>query len=577
MQLDDLIDTSTAPPSEMSRILALPSWFVHPDSEEAAAIAAKWDARFSHGEGRLRPVQGLAFESVERAGCVGGLLPIGVGYGKSLISLLLPRVFGVGDYETLILVPASMRAALVREARKHRELGFAIQSRVHVASYAELSDPGRGPRLLAKHAPKLIIADEAHYLKARARARTRRLLRHFREHPETIFVGMSGTLTTRSIKDFAHLAELALRGGSPLPTTWSSLETWACTIDVDSPMNVAEQWQWRAMQRLVDWYRPTDRVGPIEKVSCLDRKDLVRDAFHERLVRTAGVVHTSRSALGTTLVIDPIDNVRLPDTVVAAIERADREWILPGDEDIEDPLAHARAIRQLTTGFYYRWVWPDGAPDREWLSARAEWHRACRAVTRLGREGLETEALVAGALRSGALARPEAAEALRDWDAIRDRCDPPTEAVWLDDYLLRDVLARAEAATTPATVWYTHRAVADRLVELGADVVRPGATPPANPSPSGRALCLSIRSHGVGQNLQAWSRAFVISPPVGGAVWEQLLGRLHRPGQTADEVVYSVYTHTTAFASALDRARVDAEYIQRTQGQAQKLLTATYT
>ncbi len=73
-----------------------------------------------------------------------------------------------------------------------------------------------------------------------------------------------------------------------------------------------------------------------------------------------------------------------------------------------------------------------------------------------------------------------------------------------------------------------------------------------------------------------FSRNLVANMPSDGAVWEQLLGRTHRPGQAEDEVSVTVYRHTDEMAEALERAQRYAQYIQDTIKTRQKLLYATY-
>ncbi len=81
----------------------------------------------------------------------------------------------------------------------------------------------------------------------------------------------------------------------------------------------------------------------------------------------------------------------------------------------------------------------------------------------------------------------------------------------------------------------------------------------------------SIAAHGVGKNLQRYSRALVIHPPSGGDTWEQLIARLHRPGQEADEVRFDVYLHAAELRGAFNDARRLADYIETITGQPQKL------
>ena len=65
--------------------------------------------------------------------------------------------------------------------------------------------------------------------------------------------------------------------------------------------------------------------------------------------------------------------------------------------------------------------------------------------------------------------------------------------------------------------------------------------------------------------------SLVLTPPGSGAAWEQLLGRLHRPGQNADEVLFKVWTHTKELRASFEQALADASYIETTLGSKQKL------
>ena len=140
----------------------------------------------------------------------------------------------------------------------------------------------------------------------------------------------------------------------------------------------------------------------------------------------------------------------------------------------------------------------------------------------------------------------------------------------MDDSPVRHALKMVDELHSPTILWFQGKAVEERIRFLrpffevyGANTTFDQETP--------RNLALSIRSNGVGKNLQAWSEQVVMSPPSSGSAWEQLLGRTHRAGQEADLVsvrVLQVYeTQRTAFASA----RTDARYIEETTGNIQKL------
>ncbi len=69
-----------------------------------------------------------------------------------------------------------------------------------------------------------------------------------------------------------------------------------------------------------------------------------------------------------------------------------------------------------------------------------------------------------------------------------------------------------------------------------------------------------------------YRRCFIVEPPANGATFEQLLGRTHRAGQTADAVWWDYFD----FGDALKRAKAGAEYIEATHGSPQKLNLATF-
>jgi hypothetical protein len=86
-----------------------------------------------------------------------------------------------------------------------------------------------------------------------------------------------------------------------------------------------------------------------------------------------------------------------------------------------------------------------------------------------------------------------------------------------------------------------------------------------------------VKAFHKGINLQSFNRALVCNNFSDGGTWEQLLGREHRFGQTADCVDVFVYRHTHEVAQAIDDAREYAEYTQQTTGKPEKLLYASYS
>lgn len=584
--------------SDLDRVCALPRRVLDPKSP---AAAEKWTTilkrprpvpcdcreRWGFCIRALKPIQGWGLE--DAAAVSGELGLIGVGHGKTGLGILLPMV--VPNCKVAVLfIPPDLRGQFARDFAQ-----WAVHFRVpnlaggryftpglpvlHVVAYSELSSAA-ATDLLRKISPDLVIADEAHNLKRRESARTKRFLRYFSERPETRLVAMSGTLTKKSLKDYAHLSERALREGSPLPLHWPAVEEWATAIDPEAPGTFAAP------------------IGALRRLCAVGES--AREGFRRRLVETPGVVATEASALDTSLVIHE-RKVALPADVTNALAGVRATWQRPDGEELTDGLAKANVCRQLASGFYYRWIWPRGEPEpviRAWLEARADWHREVREKLHTAREYMDSPLLLARAairwhdgfrevLEDGrTVDHPPhtrhrltwQSEAWPRWRELKDTAEPQTEAVWISDFLAQD--AAAWARDSRGVVWYEHAAFGQRVATLaGLPLFGPGReASDAIILETGKcSVIASVRAHGTGKNLQQWADMLVANPMADGGAWEQMLGRLHRIGQQADEVTATIYRHTPETAEAFDKAVGYARYIQETTGQPQKLLFASRT
>jgi len=162
------------------------------------------------------------------------------------------------------------------------------------------------------------------------------------------------------------------------------------------------------------------------------------------------------------------------------------------------------------------------------------------------------------------------------WSAIKDTFAPETEAVWFDDSMLNYAAGWLE--TYKGLCWVEHREFGDRLTKLsgvpyfsnyGKDVY--GRTIEQYSGPA----ILSVASNKQGRNLQAWHRSLLISLEPNGRKYEQVLGRTHRDDQKADEVVYEIPIISLEQWKEVCKAKKDAEHIQSTTRQPQKLCYAT--
>src|SRR6185369_16259330 len=196
---------------ELDRILALPRRKFDPtDYPDMTALFA-----LPGGTLQFRPLQSAMLW--EAANADGLLANAGVGSGKTLVTLALGAALQAGN--VLLLVPAHMREPLLTVEMpfygQHFEMPVVGQG-FHVLSYEEISSEA-GEQLLADLKPDWVICDEAHHLRNKRAFRTKAIIRFARANPSVKWAFLSGTLTTDTIKDYAHLADLAFKERSPLP------------------------------------------------------------------------------------------------------------------------------------------------------------------------------------------------------------------------------------------------------------------------------------------------------------------------------------------------------------------------
>lgn len=491
----------------------------------------------TNGVGHLRSVQS---KSLLQAWAAGGLLgAIGVGSGKTLLWALLPHLFGA--QKPLVLIPASLRIQ-VEEMLREYQRDWKICRFPLIMSYSRLSMLD-GEKHLNTYCPDLIIADEAHYLRDLDSARTQRISRFLQKYSKTRFVALSGTITKRSIYDYAHLAEWALRGNNPLPRDKFVLAALSRIIDPEeTPLDT-------------DW-------ALIKQLYPYDRVEAVREAYRKRLYSTLGIVISGNDGDCDSSILITCDHaVTLSTDIhslieVSNIKECDKEGLFFAS-DIEK----WRYQFQLSLGWYYK----SCQFNREWLEIRNNWYRECRAeIKRSGRAGYDTPALIEQSIQMGNSVIPYSLKiAWEKWITIKDTAKAPVIIPqWLDRTSIKYLIDQYGEEST--IFWYHHTAVANFLREIrGIDVVSPGGKPPLH----GKGMtALSISSHMQGWNLQNYRKSVVLEPPANGQAWEQIIGRTHRRGQQADTVEIVIPQHTQVFRNALQKAKRDAKYIQQTEG-----------
>jgi hypothetical protein len=578
---------------DAQRIADLP--WVDYDDAKILAVAHAWATnKWSRGPDapmQFREIQALALLVAHLQG--GAFLPIGTGWGKTLIALCAADALGAR--KPLLFIPPALRVPF-DNARIEYNKSFKVPGNLRTMAYSQLS-VATSTDVLSKLAPDVIVGDEAHNLRHLDAARTKRLVRYLKANPYTKCVFMSGTLTSKSLRDYAHLCEWSLKNGSPvpLPKHFPVLQAFCNILDAkptkksggDRYVADAGSSDFALFSPLFPDWREYD-VGSADIYTgdpdCNPRVDRARAVFQDRLTHAKGVVATSTASVGASLLLieRPLD---VPDAIKEHLADLEATWRRPDGEEIVLALDKWRCGRQITQGFYYRWKWPDDEPDLEWLFARATWHREVRRVIGLNRAHLDSPMLVTLAARR-ALAGEDTLvsgdgvllEALREWEPHAKKRwgrgrTPPTETVWIDDYLLDDAAVWAEEHPL-GLLWYGDNAVAGRLAERGLKVYGAGTNPEDIAGRFGAAL--SIHVHKDGKNLQKHSENLVLNFDPSGTAMEQLISRTHRSGQESDEVSLWWYGHTEPARNAVASAKNDARYIQETMRTPQRLCYGTW-
>ena len=529
-------------PSDLERILEMPRQTPQ-DPEEAAQ---RWTSSLALGDAVLRPSQGVSFDAINLFGSA--FIIMGVGHGKTLVSLLAAQVAGCKS-AVLFVPPALLDQAKQEMEKWSNEFKFLGPE---IVSYGILSTQ---TDLLDRLSPDLIICDEAHYLRPNS-ARTRRVKRYLTRRPRCKFIALSGTMTSKSLLDYDHLLLWTLRDRSPIPLNRYELERWAACIDPDGEPTQSDL---NRLGYLVQWSGQS-KLTPVNKQS-------IRRAFKERLTSTPGVVSTRSSSCDASLYLKR-HNPPHSAQIKSALKNLSEKWETPDGEPIADASTKSRAFKNLCLGFFYRWRWGEAGPDLEWLEARRDLNRRISKVLRYSpREGRDSPALVIGWSSSGG-GNIELQRAVALWDKIKDRATVETEPVWICDQKMQYLADYQYDLSEPAIFWYSSQAVGGALQRLGLPVHGAGSLPP-----KGETCAASIAVHGRGRNLQKlYARSFIVECSSSGSVMEQLLGRIHRAGFDKHECWWDYFD----FSGALKRAKSDAEYIQETQGTIQKLNLASF-
>lgn len=523
--------------AEYDRIAALPRRSLSLDDAREWAIALTALLALRPGVA-LRPWQAIALR--EAVLSRGAWLVLAVGAGKTLITWLLPVVMRA--IAPLLIVPAALGRktesdyAALRLDWRAPAVPPRIVTREYLSTVA-------GAHTLAEYSPDLIVIDESDALANASSACARRIDRYLREHDVAV-VALTGTPTRRSIMGYWHLLAWCLGDAAPVPLVESEALLWAEALD--------------------DHARARPRPGVLGATL-----PAARAWYRDRLLDTPGVVVVDEDSCDAPLTVR-VRCARDCAVIDAAFERFAIEWESPGGVPVSDPLSRWLLDAQLGLGLYTQW---DPPPPAEWRDAR-------RAVARFVRERIAASTTAAKPLDTEAqvLRRYEQHPTVRAWQEVRGTFAGATETVWMSDATLESVRAWLGESSAPAVVWCGSVAFAERLAErtglsyYGQRGVTADGAELHCASPGG-SLIASWCANKRGFCLDAWTRALVVMPPQSAKWLEQIIGRLHRSGQTRHVRVDLLATSggtLDSFATALG----EASFARATCALTQKLLRA---
>ena len=546
------------------------------DTPEGRAYCVEFSklfARFPVGHPGFflfRPVQAWGLSELSE---VKGLFaPIPVGEGKTAISYLAPTL--VQASRPLLLIPAALRE---KTRRDFHELSGKVYgpnpATYRIESYQRLSTMASA-KLLHDYAPDLIVADECQHLRNPRAAATRRLRRYMDDNPRAMFVGLSGTITKRSILDYYLLIGWALRHNSPLPRTWVDCAPWANCIDEKPSMG--RRILPGALKHLAS--SPPEYLPLVSAVG-EERVRAARAVYRKRFSQTRGVVaiHATNS---TALVIRELDPDLYPldarDGGGDLWRKFRDDWELPDGQMMTDALEVSRHARELALGFYYRWT---NQPPDEWRDARKQWSKFVRTTLKHSHH-LDTEAQVIHAIKHQSFPNwKEGAATLEVWRAIQPKFVPITEPCWFSQ-LAAQHCARWLSEHRMGIVWTEHEAFGSFVAKLArvpfyGEQGRDQFGRKIEDHPAGTPFVASMKANGTGRNLQPWCDNLLTAPPFTGAQLEQLLGRTHRQGQRAETVTVELMVNCWEHINTFWKSVADCEYTEGTTGIPQKVSMAT--
>ncbi len=607
--------------SEMDRIVGLPRVADIPDdivekfSERVLLPTATWKS--------LNQTQVAALLAYIR---FGGLLgAIGVGVGKTAISFKIADLaYTKGLRKMILLIPANTvekTAYELPELRQEISMNYPIHvlgkqpkkkrqklskedSGLFIMSYSQLS-LGDTDELLENIKPELFITDEAHNLaNIKTCSAAKRIKRYMDAKPKTEFCGMSGTLTSKGLHDYAHLSHWALKDTSPIPRIWSEVDEWNEALGTTFAQHVFQ----RCFAPLIKWARsnyPGEDFNSSEVAS-------LRKAFNYRLSTAPGSIASKGSSATASLLIQNVP-VKSPesyagwDKIEQYMHQVQEYDMAPDGSEIMYPIHKFRYMHQLSAGIHLELYWPsldtirnrrqcDKPLAMELLERSKEHHDAHKKYSSELRKwlqetnfsGMDSPMLV-GLNMHHYGSRDVGEDLYIKWKYMKslefkEMLDRDARAHRVCDYKIQAALAMAKKLKKSCIFWVYHQEMGVWLYqvmkEAGLPVLHCPATSKGNmymldKSNKDMFMVASIHAHGTGKNLQHFKNAYYVQFMRSATQGEQSLGRLHRQGYLWDQCVQFT-NNTIEWDHQMMAATIaDSLYIHQSQ-QKQKLIYADY-
>lgn len=516
------------PGPEFERILALPRR-QSIDIEELVELLTN-HLKTPNGTQRLRPHQAQALQELYDYGCVG---EIPVGEGKTLVTFLAGTLLGAK--RPLLLLKASLIEKTEREFKELRK-HWRCPNPPKILSYEKLSREKQSD-FLDRHQPDLILADEAQKLRNLKSGRVRRLKRYMKERPQTIFAPLSGTLSRKSLLEYSHLAEWALKNNSPVPKHYPEIDEWRRCLDP-------------GIQEM-------ERLAP----GCLsvfgEDVQAVRDGYAKWRRDTLGWITVQTSGVASSLQLTGQRFDGYASHVDEIFYQLRENSSTPDGEYFAEPVKLWAYLRQCSMGFWYRL---DPPPPQPWKDSNKAKGQFTRDILSQNKPHLDTEQQVELAVARGEIKDGGVFARWREIKPTYDR-NKHRHTEWFDDSFVR--WCHKWLKDTGGVLFTPYIAMGEKLREVtGLPYFSQGGCDPKFGSIEtyeGGPCIASLASNLEGRNLQdRWSVGCLVGGSGNSLELQQLIGRFHRPGQEADEVEFVFPYGCVETVAALHKAKEEA-------------------